>query len=184
MAAVTVPELTTQRLRLRAPELSDAPQVLVFRGDPEVQRFNDEPLQTVDEAATFIEFLREEIAADQRRHWAIVFEGTVVGLIGLHAWQHHHRRAELGYDLARSHWGRGIAGDAARAVIEYGFGAMALHRIQAHTIADNHRSVRLLEGLGFQREGTLREFSLEDDGAYHDSAVYGLLSRAATAPPG
>lgn len=181
MTAVTVPELTTERLLLRAPELSDAPEVLVFRGDPAVQRFNDEPLQTVAEAATFIEFLRDEIAADQRRHWAIVFEDTVVGLIGLHAWQQHHRRAELGYDMARTHWGRGIAFESARAVIEYGFGAMALHRIQAHTIADNHRSVRLLERLGFQREGTLREFSLEDDGAYHDSAVYGLLSRAAPA---
>jgi len=176
MTAVMVPELTTKRLLLRAPELSDAPDVLIFRGDPEVQRFNDEPLPTVAEAATFIEFLREEIAADQRRHWAIEFAGTVVGLIGLHGWEQHHRRAELGYDLARTHWGRGIAFEAARAVIEYGFGAMALHRIQAHTIADNHRSVRLLERLGFQREGTLREFSLEDDGAYHDSAVYGLLS--------
>jgi [ribosomal protein S5]-alanine N-acetyltransferase len=175
MAAVAMPVLTTQRLVLRGPELSDAPEVLLFRGDPEVQRFNDEPLRDEAEAATFIEFLREETAADQRRHWAIVYEGTVVGLIGLHTWQQHHRRAELGYDIARSYWGRGIATEAARAVIDYGFGAMALHRIQAHTIVDNHRSVRLLERLGFQREGTLREFSLEDDGAYHDSAVYGLL---------
>ena len=53
---------------------------------------------------------------------------------------------------------------------------MQLHRIQAHTIADNHRSVRLLERLGFRREGTLREYSLEDDLTFHDSAVYGLLS--------
>jgi RimJ/RimL family protein N-acetyltransferase len=53
---------------------------------------------------------------------------------------------------------------------------MRLHRIEARTIADNHRSVRLLERLGFQREGTLREYSWEDDLAFHDSAVYGLLS--------
>jgi [ribosomal protein S5]-alanine N-acetyltransferase len=52
---------------------------------------------------------------------------------------------------------------------------MNLHRIQAHTIADNHRSVRLLERLGFRREGTLREFSMEDDLSFHDSAIYGLL---------
>ena len=53
---------------------------------------------------------------------------------------------------------------------------MNLHRIEAHTIADNRRSVRLLERLGFQREGTRREYALEDDLAFHDSAVYGLLS--------
>ena len=175
MTAVTVPVLTTRRLVLREPEASDAPQVLVFRGDPDVQRFNDEPLRDVAEAEMFIEFLREESAADSRRHWAIVSEGIVIGLIGLHTWQQHHRRAELGYDLATPYWGRGLATEAARAVIDYGFGAMALHRIQAHTIADNHRSVRLLERLGFRREGTMREYSFEDDGLFHDSAIYGLL---------
>jgi len=172
---MTVPVLTTERLVLREPAATDAVQILVFRGDPEVQRYNDEPLRDVAEAEAFVDFLRSECAADQRRHWAISFDGTVVGLIGLHTWQHHHRRAELGYDLARSHWGRGIAFEAARAVIAFGFRAMALHRIHAYTIADNHPSVRLLERLGFQREGTLREFSLEDDGTFHDSVVFGLL---------
>ena len=169
------PVLTTERLVLREPTTADAVQILVFRGDPEVQRFNDEPLCDVAEAEAFVDFLRSGCAADQRRHWAIWYEGIVVGLMGLHSWHHHHRRAELGYDMARSHWGRGIALEAGRAVITFGFGPMALHRIEAHTIADNHRSVRLLERLGFQREGTLREFSLEDDGTFHDSAVYGLL---------
>jgi ribosomal-protein-alanine N-acetyltransferase len=75
---------------------------------------------------------------------------------------------------AISHWGQGIASEAARAVIDYGFTTMKLHRIQAHTIADNH-PVRLLERLGFRREGTMREYSLEDDLSFHDSAVYGLL---------
>lgn len=51
-----------------------------------------------------------------------------------------------------------------------------LHRIQAYTIADSHRSVRLLEGLGFRRQGTRRDYSWEDDLAFHDRAVYGLLS--------
>jgi ribosomal-protein-alanine N-acetyltransferase len=54
---------------------------------------------------------------------------------------------------------------------------MQLHRIEAATIVDNTRSVRLLERLGFRREGVRREYSLEEDGAYHDSAIYGLLRR-------
>jgi ribosomal-protein-alanine N-acetyltransferase len=171
-----IPALRTERLVLREPALADAPAVLVFRGDPRVQRFNDEPLRDVAAAEAFIRFLRADSASDARRHWAITADEEVVGLIGLHTWQHHHRRAELGYDMAISRWGQGIASEAARTVIDYGFTEMKLHRIQAHTIADNHRSVRLLERLGFHREGTLREYSMEDDLTFHDSAVYGLLA--------
>jgi RimJ/RimL family protein N-acetyltransferase len=76
--------------------------------------------------------LRAESAADARRRRAITANDEVVGLIGLHTWQHHHRRAELGYDMAISHWGLGISSEAARAVIDYGFTTMKLHRIQAH----------------------------------------------------
>jgi ribosomal-protein-alanine N-acetyltransferase len=170
-----VPTLRTGRLVLREPTVADAPAVLVFRGDPRVQRFNDEPLRDVAAAEEFIRYLRAGSAADARRHWAITADGEVVGLIGLHTWEQHHQRAELGYDMAVSRWGQGIASEAAEAVIDYGFTAMKLHRIQAHTIADNHRSVRLLERLGFHREGTLREYSMEDDLIFHDSAVYGLL---------
>jgi RimJ/RimL family protein N-acetyltransferase len=173
---MAIPVLRTERLVLREPALADAPAVLVFRGDPRVQRFNDEPLRDVAAAEEFISFLRADSAAGARRHWAITAEGEVIGLIGLHTWERHHRRAELGYDMAVSHWGQGIASEAARAVIDYGFTTMRLHRIQAHTIADNHRSVRLLERLGFRREGTLREYSLEDDLTFHDGAVYGLLA--------
>jgi [ribosomal protein S5]-alanine N-acetyltransferase len=171
-----IPDLRTERLVLREPALADGPAVLVFRGDPRVQRFNDEPLPDVAAAEAFIGFLRADSAAGARRHWAITIDAEVVGLIGLHTWEPHHRRAELGYDLACSRWGQGIAREAARAVIDYGFTTMKLHRIQAHTIADNHRSVRLLERLGFHREGTLREYSFEDDLTFHDSAVYGLLA--------
>jgi [ribosomal protein S5]-alanine N-acetyltransferase len=173
---VGVPALRTERLLLREPALADAPAVLVFRGDPRVQRFNDEPLRDVGAAEAFIRFLRADSAADNRRHLAITADGEVVGLIGLHTWQHHHQRAELGYEMAVFRWGQGIASEAARAVIDYGFTDMRLHRIQAHTIAGNHRSVRLLERLGFHREGTLREYSLEEDLTFHDSAVYGFLA--------
>ncbi|MEU7870800.1 GNAT family N-acetyltransferase [Dactylosporangium sp. NPDC049140] len=165
----------TERLVLREPTVADAGDVLVFRGDPEVQRFNDEPLRTIAETEAFLEYLLAEAAADLRRHWALELGGRVVGLMGLHSWQRGHRRAELGYDLARAHWGQGYAAEAARAVLAFGFTAMRLHRVQAQTIAINHRSVRLLTSLGFTHEGTLRQYSREDDGAFRDSALFGLL---------
>jgi RimJ/RimL family protein N-acetyltransferase len=58
---------------------------------------------------------------------------------------------------------------------------LKLHRIQAHTIAGNHRSVRLLERLGFRLEGTLREYSMKDDlSAVGHCATY--VSGGALAP--
>ena len=178
---VSVAVLTTGRLALREPVATDAAAVLIFRGDPDVQRYDAEPLRDYAEAEAFIAFLHSESAANLRRHWVITLGGAVVELIGLHTWDHHHRRAELGFDIAKAHWGHGIAAEAARAVIQFGFTTMALHRIQAHSIADNTRSIRLLERLGFRREGTLREYSLEDDGIFHDSALYGLLHTDALA---
>jgi len=54
---------------------------------------------------------------------------------------------------------------------------MGWHRIGAATIADNHRSARLLDRIGFfQQEGTRRGYSLEEDGVFHHGAVYRLLA--------
>ncbi len=61
-------------------------------------------------------------------------------------------------------------------MLRYGFETLNLNRIYARTIADNHKSVRTLERNGFQREGTQRKHSWEDDGTFHDSAIYGLLA--------
>jgi ribosomal-protein-alanine N-acetyltransferase len=167
--------MRTQRLVLREPTVADAADVLVFRGDPAVQQYNDDPLGSLAEAEAFVEHLQAETAAGLRRHWVLQLDGRVIGLMGLHTWHRQHGRADLGYDVAHEHWGRGYASEAARAILRHGFTTMRLHRVQAHTIADNHRSVRLLERLGFTREGTLRAFSLEPDGHFHDSVVFGLL---------
>jgi ribosomal-protein-alanine N-acetyltransferase len=177
------PTLPTERLRLREVRAQDAEDVLAFRGDPIVQRFDDPPIHMLDEAATFIEEVREEFRDGEGIVWAVelVEEDTVVGLVGFHEWDRYHRRAEVGYGLARAYWGRGIASEALRAALRFGFDEMELNRVFARTIADNHGSVRLLERLGFQREGTQRAHSLEDDRMFHDSAIYGLLAAEFTA---
>ncbi len=100
-----------------------------------------------------------------------------MGLFGLHKWDHFHRRAEAGYGLARAYWGQGLGSEALRAILRFGFDQLDLNRIYARTIADNHESVRLLERLGFRREGTQRAHSWEDDGTFHDSAIYGMLAK-------
>lgn len=175
------PTLTTERLVLRELLPTDAADVLVFRGDPEVQKYDDPPIHTLKESADFIEEMRLACANGDQQTWAVTRKGddTVIGLVSLqHPNRHgdlYHRRAEVGYGIARATWGQGIGSEAVRAVVQYGFEQLNFNRIYAVTIADNHESVRLLEKLGFVREGTQRQHSLEEDGRFHDSAIYGLI---------
>lgn len=177
------PTLATERLVLRELLPSDAEDVFVFRSDAEVQKFNSEPMKEVREALALIEDLRADYAARKGVLWGVTLRerNQVLGLIGFNTWNRYHRRAEIGYDLARAHWGQGIASEAVKAILAFGFDAMELHRVEACTIADNFRSARMLEKLGFQREGTQREFSWEEDGTFHDSAIYGILQQEFTA---
>jgi RimJ/RimL family protein N-acetyltransferase len=171
------PILTTERLILRELSAADAADVFVFWGDPEVQKYNAPVARDVEDAAAFIADERAKYAAKQEVMWGITMREstTVIGGVDLHDWKRYHHRAEIGYSLARAWWGQGIASEAVRAVIDFGFDRMQLHRIEAGTIADNVHSIRMLERIGFKREGTRRDRSLEDDGLYHDGALYGLL---------
>ena len=171
------PTLTTDRVVLREWEPDDAADLFVWRSDAEVQKYNSEPMRELSEAAALIDELRGDFAAGRAIEWAVTLpgDGRAIGLFGFVSWQRFHRRANIGYDLRRDYWGRGIATAALDAILRFGFERMGLHRVEATTIADNHGSVRLLGRLGFQREGLRREHSLEEDGTYHDGAVFGLL---------
>jgi ribosomal-protein-alanine N-acetyltransferase len=178
----TFPILVTKRLILRDLQPSDATDVLVFRGDSIVQKYDDPIIHTDAEARLFIDELHAEYNNQEGISWAVTLkkQDVVIGAFGLHHWDRFHRRAEAGYGLARAYWGQGIGSEALRAIIQFGYDQMNLNRIYARTIADNHESVRLLERLGFQLEGIQREHSWEEDGTFHDSAIYGLLAREFT----
>lgn len=173
----TFPELKTNRLHLRQIRPSDAEDVLAFRGDWQVQKFNGPVYTSLADAKAAIQQDLEENTKQKGISWAVTIKETdqVIGSFSFHHWSRFHRKAELGFDLARAHWGKGFATETLQAIIPFGFEYMHLNRIYANTIADNHASVRLLEKSGFKREGTQRQASLEDDGAFHDSAIYGLL---------
>jgi RimJ/RimL family protein N-acetyltransferase len=84
------------------------------------------------------------------------------------------RRAELGYALGREHWGKGYMQEALRALLDYSFNELNLHRLEADVDPRNASSIRTLEKLGFRQEGYLRERWLVG-GGIQDSLFYGLL---------
>lgn len=134
-------------------------------------------MTSTGETRKLIEHLHNAYAEHQGITWAVAMKDNdvVLGFLGIQNWSQYHHRAEIGHGIARSHWEQGIASEAIRAIIRFGFEEMNLNHIYAGTIADNYGSVGLLEKIGFHREGTRRKFSWEDDGTFHDSAMYELL---------
>ncbi|MEP7294427.1 MAG: GNAT family N-acetyltransferase, partial [Chloroflexota bacterium] len=151
--------------------------MFVFRGDAEVQKYNDDPFRNVGEARAFIRRLRDDYAAQNSVAWGITLRGhdRMIGLCGFRDWDRRHNRAEIGYDLAKLYWRQGIGSEAVGVMLRFGFTRMNLNRVEAEAVLDNVGSVRLLEKQGFQREGVRREFTLETDGKYLDDGVFGLL---------
>jgi ribosomal-protein-alanine N-acetyltransferase len=80
----------------------------------------------------------------------------------------------LGYWMGEQHAGKGLMRDALTALLPHVFDSMRLHRIEAACIPDNSRSQRLLEAVGFRREGYLNGY-LKINGAWRDHVVYAIL---------
>jgi ribosomal-protein-alanine N-acetyltransferase len=171
------PELATEHLRLRAPLPQDAAALLRILGDPEVTRYHNMPtLTTLAEAQEALERLEQRYTARQTIRWAIelVEHSEMIGTVGLLRFDFELRRAEVGYELARRFWGRGLTPEAVAAVIRYGFAVLGLHRIEAGVLPGNDASVRVLQKLGFLEEGTRRDY-LYCKGRFHSFRWFSLL---------
>lgn len=174
-----LPVLDALRLQLRGWQAEDLPAYFALYSDPRVMRYwSFAPYRNPDEARP--RFERDLAAREpgQALAWAITLRGTgrVVGaatLFGIDAGQ---GRAQLGYALASAHWRQGYAREAVSTVLGHAFGRLALRRVEADTDPRNLASCRLLQCLGFQREGLLRE-RWQVDGEVQDTALYGLLAR-------
>ncbi|KVO06381.1 GCN5 family acetyltransferase [Burkholderia ubonensis] len=101
--------------------------------------------------------------------------GALVGTIGLHTVSDVNRSAEIAYDLAPSHWGRGIASAACSAVTEWAFAEYGFVRIQGVVLATNARSARVLQKCGFRYEGLLRAYRMVR-GTPGDFAMYARVA--------
>jgi ribosomal-protein-alanine N-acetyltransferase len=176
------PVLRTERLFLRLFGLEDAALVQRLAGAREI----------ADTALTiphpYLDGMAESWIGTHADAWdwqeratlAITTEvDGVIGAISLHL-EPDHRRAELGYWVGRPFWNRGYATEAARAVIAFGFDALALNRIHAAHLTRNPASGRVLVKAGMRFEGILRQHVIKWDRP-EDVAVYAVLR--ADVPP-
>jgi [ribosomal protein S5]-alanine N-acetyltransferase len=171
-------KLVSERLLLRELRESDAPAVAAGAGERSVARYLT-AIPTPYPLALASRWVLSRIAwweAGRGLTLAITEHGAPDALLGTVSLRRflRDRRAELGYWLASHAWGRGIATEATRAVVDFGFHELGLARIYAHVFVDNHRSQRVLEKLGMISEGVKRQH-IRKGRRLHDVVIYGLL---------
>jgi ribosomal-protein-alanine N-acetyltransferase len=177
MSTYSTPVLTTERLVLRPLKSADAAALFAIFSDPAVVRFwSTEAWTDISSAETAIakaqECYRDE--TDIRFGVELVRGGQLIGTVNLHHFFNQNKRCELGYAIASAHWGQGYASEALEAALEHGFREVGLNRIEADIDPRNEASGRVLEKLGFRKEGVMPQRWLVH-GVYADTVNYGLL---------
>lgn len=179
MSASRVPrEVARDGLTFRDLAASDAADLLVHFGDPRVTEHLDfEPLRSEAEALDIVHWAEALRARDVGFRWAVrdAASGELLGTAGFNALvTRHGSRGEIAYDLSRHHWGRGLMRTILGELLEVGFEAVGLHRVEAFVTPGNERSARLLARHGFRHEGRLRGYGAWR-GAFWDQDVHALL---------
>jgi ribosomal-protein-alanine N-acetyltransferase len=177
--SLPTPTLRTERLLLRPFNEGDAGAVFALQSDARVLRYWDSsPWRTLAQAERFIAVCGEIEQAGSGARVAVerLADGVFVGWCCLFGWAPEYRSAKLGYCFAEAAWGQGFATEAAGGLLRWGFAALDLNRVQADADTRNGASSRVLQKLGFVREGMLREDCVVE-GDVSDTFVYGLLRR-------
>jgi ribosomal-protein-alanine N-acetyltransferase len=176
-AGLSQPSLRTERLVLRPFRTEDAGRASELAGTVEVARetINIPHPYPVNDAEAWIEAHPGQLARREAVTYAITLgDGSeLVGAVGL-ILDTDNDLAELGYWIGKPYWGRGYATEAARAVLDWAFPALDLHRVHASHFPRNPASGRVLRKLGMVHEGRLRQH-VKKWGEYLDLERFGLL---------
>ena len=170
--------LTTKQLRLE-PVRADHASALwdaIEQSLPELlPRMPWAPETSPEEVAEFAQRCEAGWAEQTGWEWVILRYGAVAGVIGLHGYDRLRRSAAMGYWIRSDLAGRGLASEAARAVVDFAFEGLGLNRVELEAAIDNDASQRIAQKLGFQKEGTKRAGDLID-GRPIDTHLYALLA--------
>ncbi len=175
----TLPTIPAERVVLRWLTGDDVPALYEIFSHPEVMRYWSSPQhQSMTETQHMLERIHESFHKHELYQWGVArkTDNRVIGTCTLAQIDTQNRRAEIGYILAREYWGQGMMREALTALCNFAFTTMNLNRIEADVDPRNAASLRILDRLGFQREGLFRERWIVGD-EIQDSAMLGLLRR-------
>lgn len=172
-------QLATERLVLRDFAWSDQEALHSFASDPIVTRFMDWGPNDIHDTVAFLTMAVAQSSHRQRTEFefaTVLADGRLIGSVSIRITNQQHQQGEIGYILDPAFWSQGYATEAARALLEFGFGSLGLHRIAATCRPDNLGSARVLEKAGMSLEGRMRDHKFVR-GEWRDSLLYAAIAR-------
>lgn len=173
-----LPILETERLILRKLRPEDEDDVFEYCSDEEISKYTVwSSHQSIEDTRGFLNFVFDKYRQNTVAPWGVEDKasGRIIGTTGYITWDTHNSKAEIGYALARTHWGQGYMSEAVKSVIDFGFNVMKLVRIEARCHPSNTGSSRVMEKSGMSFEGILRKHILVK-GVHEDVKMYSILS--------
>ncbi|WP_431208060.1 GNAT family N-acetyltransferase [Burkholderia cepacia] len=163
-------------LSLRQLERADLDAWYAYLSMPDVFRHTSWNLRSPDDLLPLFDTI-ESTDPDSIRRLAVIDDasGALAGTIGLHTVSTVNRSAEIAYDLAPSHWGRGVASALCAAVTAWAFADGGFMRVQGVVLTSNAGSARVLQKCGYRYEGLLRAYRMVR-GTPGDFAMYARLA--------
>ncbi|WP_377890564.1 GNAT family N-acetyltransferase [Alkalihalobacillus sp. R86527] len=171
------PTIITERLKLREVKTEDAEDMLIYLSEPDVvKHMGLAPFQSIANALDEINWYKSIYNEGTGMRWGLSLKDSdkMIGSCGFLNRNAKHSRAEVGFEISKDHWGKGLASEALRAVIAFGFNELELERIEALIEPENHPSQRLVERQGFLKEGLLRHYEYTC-GKFDDLYMYSIL---------
>ncbi len=172
-------ELRTPRLFLRELAESDAAAANLYERDPAVVRYQSHAPRSLEDSLAYIRRVHTETAASSPRRLfdlAVTLDGSLIGRVGLNVTDPGSGQAALWYILHPAQWGHGYVPEAARALLDFGFAELDLHRVMVDTDPRNLASIRVAQKLGMRKEAHLIE-NIFLKGEWCDSLMFAILKR-------
>ena len=163
--------LYTERLTLRKMQRSDVSDVYKYASDGRVTRYLLwNPHLTLGDTKRYLSYIERKYKKGEFYDWGIEYLGHIVGTCGFTSFSIADNSAEIGYVLGSDFWGRGIAAEALKRVIEYGFCELGLNRIEGRFMSENERSLSVMKKCGMSLEGICKS-KIYVKGKYRDIGI-------------
>lgn len=165
MNSIGTKPITTARLYLRAPQLSDADALVRVKS----------LTMSADEARKALASMVEEQKHPFSFHWVITLEGHPIGRVKAWEVSPYNGYVQLGYDVGPDYRNHGYMTEAVSAVVRYMLTEADANRVYCSVRESNIPSQRVCEKVGMTHEGTMRQHYARQDGRYDDVRIYGIL---------
>ncbi len=174
------PNIDLGNIKLRDLSLNDSERYFMLMSDKLVNEYlSDEDIpKSLNESSEEVRFWGGLFYRKQSVFWAIAEseKQNLIGTIGFNSWNIYNMRAEISYDLMPDYWRKGIMTKTLSNVVSFAFQKMGINRIEAKTMLNNVASQKLLEKIGFKREGILREYRIIRE-VPSDVLLYSLIQK-------